>query len=416
MKKNITKLCLLITAVFSLAMASCGYEPVFYGIMHDVAPEKATVSGNIISIARCNVDGEEYFFLMGNGYLKYKPASSSQHGDWETYSQIPFKLHHYNYFPPNEGHVGHQILKVISDENNIYLLTATYETDNDYGIVLPEQFYLWARPLSGIFAGTSADWKNIAEGREAELFSTSHNSEVGTLETNFNLYFTNAPESKHRRAFFYSVNQDTGEISYYILKGLDGVEAYSDFSNTVIAGEGTRWNSAFYIGEDLYFSDSQVVTTNETLTQNATYACLAGVNKNNRSTSDLFITDGGQAVKFLTADSTVASLAMTADSLLIGKGSYTSSSTSNGGIDRVLLDADGRPQGQTAEFTNNAKYQFTSSYILMTLLCADPSKPEAEACLYASITFRGSGSSSSASYNNIGLWSYYPERGNWNRE
>ena len=166
----------------------------------------------------------------------------------------------------------------------------------------------------------------------------------------------------------------------------------------------------------MYFADSQVVTTNETLTQNATYACLAGVNKDSRSTADLFISDGGQAVKFLTIDSAVASLAMTADSLLIGKGNYVSSSTSNGGIDRVLLDADGRPQGQTAEFTNNAKYQFTSSYILMTLLCADPSKPEAEACLYASITFRGSGTSSSASYDNIGLWSYYPERGNWNRE
>ena len=45
-----------------------------------------------------------------------------------------------------------------------------------------------------------------------------------------------------------------------------------------------------------------------------------------------------------------------------------------------------------------------------------PSKTEEEASLYATITFRGTGTSSSASFNNVGLWSYYSSRGNWNRE
>ena len=52
----------------------------------------------------------------------------------------------------------------------------------------------------------------------------------------------------------------------------------------------------------------------------------------------------------------------------------------------------------------------------MTLLCADPDINEADASLYASVSFRGSGASTSANPKNIGLWSYYPGRGNWNRE
>jgi hypothetical protein len=52
----------------------------------------------------------------------------------------------------------------------------------------------------------------------------------------------------------------------------------------------------------------------------------------------------------------------------------------------------------------------------MSLLCADPSKTEAQSSLYATITYRGAGTSSSATPANIGLWSYYPLRGNWNRE
>ena len=106
-----------------------------------------------------------------------------------------------------------------------------------------------------------------------------------------------------------------------------------------------------------------------------------------------------------------------ADSLLIGKGSYASVATDDGGIARILLkDDNGKkvPDSKTSGFDNNAKYQFTSSYILMTLLCADPSKSEAEASLYTTTSYRGS--NGSASFRDIGLWSYYPSRGNWNRE
>ena len=410
-----------------MMITSCGYEPIFYGIMHDVAPEKATVSGNIISIARCQVNGEEYLFLNGDGALMYKKLSSNTHGEWNTYSRLPFSLHHYNYFPDStegEGHIGHQILEVISDKDNIYMLTATVRIDNQYGIDLPEQFYLWSHPLNNLFTDTSAGWKNITEGAEKDLFISKYDTENGEFNTSFYLFSTNTPKPEHRKAYLrVTKTTDDGNTidEYYTLNGQTNCPPLKDESigttNYVTTLEGnTRVNSAFYIGNTLFFSDSLSVTTNETANNAATFACMAGVNSSYNATKTLYLYEGTELQQILNSSSTISSLALTADSLIIGNGNYNSSYTSNGGIERVLLDTDGKPENKTSEFTNNAKYQFTSAYILMTLLCADPTKTEAEACLYATISYRGTSSSTSASPKDVGLWSYYPSRGNWNRE
>ncbi len=428
-RKSIKLAIILAITSLSIIFSSC-QDPIFYGIMHDVAPEKATVSGNITTIARCLVGEEEYLFLNGNGQLMYKKLSSQKHGEWSQYSALPFKLHYYNYFPSAstpEGHIGQQILRVISDKNNIYLLTASYETDNDYGIVLPKEFFLWTRPLAGIFEGTATDWTNLAKDNQETIFATKQNREEGTFETYFNLVFTNTPNPQHRIAFLRSSNPETSEDSYYMLNGATALTKASIDTTNYIAtytptGENaanTRINSAFYIGDTLYYSDAQVVCTNETKDTPATYACIAASDKDYNSTKDLKLFEGSgtSLTDILTAGSAIASLAVTADSVIIGEGSYNASYTSNGGIERIELDAETKkPKNETAKFTNNAEYQFTAAYIVMALLCADPAKTEADASIYATITYRGAGTSASASSSNIGLWSYYPDRGNWNRE
>ena len=421
----------IILAVLSLSIifSSC-QDPIFYGIMHDVAPEKATVSGNITTIARCLVGEEEYLFLNGNGQLMYKKLSSQKHGEWKSYSALPFKLHYYNYFPSSstpEGHIGQQILRVISDKDNIYLLTASYETDNEYGIVLPKSFFLWTRPLAGILEGTANDWTDLAKDAGEAVFTTKRNKEEGSFETYFNLFFTNTPNPQNRHAYLRSTNPETSEDSYYPLNGaaplaktaLDTTNYIATYSPEGENKAHTRINSAFYIGSTLYYSDAMVVCTNETKDTAATYACIAAADKDYNSTKDLKLFEGSgtSLTDILTAGSAIASLAVTADSVIIGEGSYNASYTSNGGIERIELDAETKkPKNETAKFTNNAEYQFTAAYIVMALLCADPAKTEADASIYATITYRGAGTSASASSSNIGLWSYYPDRGNWNRE
>lgn len=406
----------LLLAACAIHFVSCGYDPVFYGIMHDVAPEKATVNGNITSIARCTINSEEYLFLSSGGSLTYKLASRSQHGEWtDDNIVLPFTLHHYNYFSTSsesEGHVGQQILKVISDQNNIYLLTASFQQDDEYGVVLPETIYLWTCPLSAVFSGNTASWSNLAEN--ASLFPTRHDNSQSLFMMDFALFYTNTPKPEHRKAFLSVTNDETKVTTYYDLNGAAAPSLNSTIgtgSNFVkLSAEDKAVSSAFYIGDEIYFSDSLAVTTNETRSKNATQACLAGIDEK----KNLYTFTGGSATHFITVSSPVSCLAFTADSILIGEGSYSANYSSNGGIERVLLNSDGTPQTAVAEFDNNAQYQFTSDYIILTLICADPSKTELDASVYASISYRGS--SSSASFENVGLWSYYPDRGNWNRE
>ena len=430
MKKSFLQTTLtLLAALFIFTFISCGYEPVFYGIMHDVVPEKATVSGNITSIARCTIDSQEYLVLSGGANVKYKKLESSEHGDWSSDNiKLPFKPHHNNYFPTStegEGHKGQQIIRVLSDQANIYLLTVSFKQDNEYGVVMPETFYLWTKPLNELFS--DSEWTDLAElYKDKELFSYTVNSSQSQVETDFAFFFTNTPQPQNRHVFM-SVNKTaTEETFYYLLNGksepVDYTAAATGVNYIKTNEKSTVINSAFYVGSTLYFSDSFAAATNETAESAATLACLSGLSDSKNSTSDLYLFDGSSVTPSKVIEdgvgSPIASLAFTANSLLIGKGSYTSTYTSNGGIARILLDENGKPLPELAEFdsNNNAKYQFTSSYIVMTLLCADPTKTEAEACLYATISYRGSSGSTSASFDNVGLWSYYPSRGNWNRE
>ncbi len=422
MKKTIKNIALGILLAFTaLPFISCGHDPVFYGIIHDVVPEAALVNGNITSIVRCTIESEEYLFLSNGGALQYKPLDSSKHGEWKSDGvKLPFKTHHYNYYETSSEGIGHQgelVHRVLADASNIYIFTASFEQDDRYGVVMPEEFHLWTKPLDSLFNNSTDDWYDIVEAHE-DYFNFSLNVKETEVELDFSFFFTNTPKQAHREA--YLAVENSKEIKYFKLNGsADPVECTSSITaaNKVqVYDKSTKINSAFYIGSDLYFSDSLVVITNETKDANATFACIAGMKSNYYTTSDLYIyTSTGMKEEKISASSPIASLAITADSLIIGKGSYGETYTSTGGLERVLI-TNNLPETEIKSFTNNAQYQITTSYIVMTLLCTDPTQNEADATLYATVGYRGTTTSSSASYNSVGLWSYYPGRGNWNRE
>ena len=85
-----------------------------------------------------------------------------------------------------------------------------------------------------------------------------------------------------------------------------------------------------------------------------------------------------------------------------------------GGITKSDLN-NGVPTG-TTKFKTNAESQITSGYHVYALLNANPAEAELASALYAAIGIAGTGSSTGVAYSSIGLWSYYPSRGNWNRE
>lgn len=422
MKKLLQNIALgLLLAFTALPFISCGHDPVFYGIIHDVVPESALVNGNITSIARCSVNSQEYLFLSNGGKLLYKPLDSSKHGEWKSDNiKLPFKIHQYNYYAKSNGSIGHTgelVHRILADENNIYIFTASFKEDTQYGVVMPKAFHLYTKALDSIF-DDDVDWVDIADTHDYfENFSL--NVKETKVELDFFFFYTNSPKAENRKAFL--CVKDSDDFKYYELKGaadpLDCTASITAANKVQVYSNTTKINSAFYLGSDLYFSDSLFVITDETKDSPASYACLAGMKSDYYPSSDLYYFKAGDSEpeKITSASSPIASLAITADSLIIGKGSYAETYTTTGGLERLVI-TNNKPEAETKGFTNNAQYQITSSYIVMTLLCADPSQNEADATLYASVSYRGTSTSSSASYNNIGLWSYYPSRGNWNRE
>ena len=135
---------------------------------------------------------------------------------------------------------------------------------------------------------------------------------------------------------------------------------------------------------------------------------------------ELKYTDGTETkVAISNCETPISCLAASSNVLLIGRGDYSETIVyTTGGITQTSL-TDGIPGTKLqSSAIGNAETQLSPSYLILTLLNVDPSKTELNSTLYASLGFAGSGSSTTASvnYNRIGLWSYFPSRGNWNCE
>lgn len=103
----------------------------------------------------------------------------------------------------------------------------------------------------------------------------------------------------------------------------------------------------------------------------------------------------------------ILSATKTGNSLLIG--------TDGGGIYRALLKS-GETVTSVSSFDNNGDAIMYPPYSVPCLLCLDSNEYENECVIYAANIFRGSAVAVGANWDNRGLWAYYPERGNWNRE
>lgn len=389
----------LLSVLSVLIFAGC-YDNVFYNINQDVAPEKATVSGPVNSIARYSSDdGIEYLICAADEGLRYKMASNREHGAWRTYGNLPFSLHHYDYY--NECHQGQEIIKVLADSNTLYLVTVEYTRDTEVGTTIPSRFNIWAKQMISL-SGTlyeGGDWTNLTSGSFENLLTSYASNDY--YYTSFNVFGTNAVQKSHRKVFI-----RCGVNVYYELSGLTIKTA--SVSDSLDGNSINGINSAAYYGEDLRFFASKAVTTNETLTSPSTIVYWGSGNT-------LYYFNGTVQAP-LNAGEVISCLAVCGDALLIGRGDISAySSSTNGGLVKTTL-TNGIPGNALTDFTTNAESQLSSAYIILCLLNVNPEESEKNSALYASISFKGSGSSSSVAYENVGLWSYYPGRGNWNRE
>jgi|WetSurMetagenome_2_1015567.scaffolds.fasta_scaffold105966_1 hypothetical protein len=370
MKKNSIIVPALIA--FLLFLTGC-QEPVFVKIRSEVTLETATKSGIINSLVRYQSGGTEYLY-MENGKIYYKKAADSVYGAWSEDSSAPESVT-YQYY--QASFTGTQFIKIAADSTYLYALSITYtpdtSDDDDEGTSVPSAKTLYYS------TGIGQGWTAITTGLTKDSVVT--------------LFCTNAPQNSHRKAYV-----RIGDTVYE----LNGSTAVGSLQTATTNDAGSSTCSAVYFNNDTYFFDAWASSTNETTAADATYMYYAsGDVLYYKTASDSSYTS------FDLSCTKIISMAINSDSIILG--------TNGAGLVKVT-NTNGVPGSSLDDFSTNADSALGSPYRILMLFSLDPSLTETANSLYASVNFSGTESSSSGSYDDIGLWAYYPVRGNWNRE
>ena len=172
-----------------------------------------------------------------------------------------------------------------------------------------------------------------------------------------------------------------------------------DASTTPVSNAVAASRSCVYYKGDVIFFSSLASTTNETALSPAT-VYYYGVGQWLRWDGEI------KNIVGYSCEGTLMSLGVTADYLLVG---------TNAGIKHRPL-TNRMPGPVSVDFKTNAASTLNSAYQILSLLVVNPELNETQTAIYASQVYSGTGSSNSAQFDHVGLWAYYPYRGNWNRE
>ena len=427
-------------AVFGFT--SC-YDAIFYNIRTEVPLEDGVINGYTNSIVRYQEpDGTEFLYLQ-NGNVYYKQISddtdkkiltkNQNHDKWTKDSSAPEGIS-YSYF--DQEFSGTYSCKLASDSNYVYLLGATPEYDESSSRNILKNFKLYCYSKEN-------GWKSVdAVNTILKKYESTLAEDKYMMDSSIQLFCTNTPQNAHRKAYirigggspYYSWMSDKqtygsdftvkdGVMNCGIIE-LNGTD--TDIANVVPlrdgkigtlekTGAGKDTTSAVYANNTVYFLDYLASSTNETKNKEADYIYLG-----NGKTLYWFETASVASVKALDAApvgkstgcaDSILSMCVTNDSIILG--------TYEEGAYHVKTDS-GKPETEasTSFPTKNANSVMCKPYIVRMLFCTDPSLGETAdgSALYSALQFRYTESSASASYKNVGLWSYYKDRGNWNKE
>lgn len=481
---------ILICALSCALFTGC-FNPVFTSIRNEVALEDAEIYGFINSIVRfTDSDGKEYLYLQ-NGRIYYKQVSEDDdpsrltknmsNKSWTRDSGIEEVKYNYE----KTEYSGWNVYKLASDSKYVYALCYQPWYNEDYSRNEPRKIRLFCA------SGVNSEWKEVTAINEAiERYISKLDPDMFMMDSNIQLFGTNAPKKEHRQAFIrigggnanrsadsaderywrpnYEANYGNRNYGNYGIIKLDGEStgtSEADSTDTITAGKtikaGTkgatfRTLSVYYANGDVHFSNHLAVATDETKNDDAKYVYYGDGNTlksfsvdtltsegttkvfmpnregnlvdeadftaNSVDVIDAYInglavdedgtkTDTNEIISSSGSAAAIQSIAVTKDSILLGSYEY--------GAYRVPKTyATGEPVTSTASFETNADTIMASPYIIRMIFCTDPSLGETEegSAIYSSMQFRYTESSANADYDNVGLWSYYSTRGNWNRE
>lgn len=377
MKRTFSVFIIFSALVCAVFFTGC-QDVIFAKIMGEVALEDATIIGRVNSIVRCKLGTQEYLFIQ-NGRVYRKPASSQSHGDWIEKSDGLPKLS-YDYY--NKKFNGIYIYQLAATENTLYALGASIRENND-----------------GENTTTKGSRYLYYFDTGSETWLKTYDDDVTGTSGNTMIFCTNTIDVTKRTAYI-RMNGSVYALSDSPSSSATCIAAAAETSALGDA-PGASTLSAVYAGGVYFFNSCSA--TNETSSP-ATHVYWASGSTLKYVAAGTNASSGASAVN---ASLTITSIAATSDAILLGtKGRGLQKTTNTLGV----------PGSSLAPFSTNADSALDAPYIIPAMLCIDSAAPETGAMLYASADFKGKPGSSGGNFKDIGLWSYYPSRGNWNRE
>lgn len=476
MKKIIIGVFVLAVSLFGFT--GC-YDAIYQNIRDEIELTTQKMPGFINNIARYNNGDGQYLFLT-NGVIKYKNAKDAEHGKWMELSGngLPGSVHYVFEDTKFKGFYFSKI--IADQKYVYALgFEPSYDTDNSRNVPVKLKVY-YTEPVleDGQLKMTWNEIESLSAAiNEYQNEIDKIDDDNYGMAISCHLFGTNSVNSEHRVAFLrvgggspYLGNLRNETSSLYKLNGGNFEKVASitsenkenpDAGDFIYSEFDLDTLSVVYFGGKYHFMNYLNAETNEGTTDSSstartepTYVYFGdyGHNLYYFSVDDfnvrpeefkkmfkypraeyrldkvkdivtdpttLLSKDGAVSGYLNVSDSNVISIAVTSDSLLLGTGSnrsYNSSASNGSGVVRIEIDQSTGKPTETGSFTTKADNVMRSPYIVRALLAVDPSKKETETSIYSSMDYIYTATSAGTNSTNRGLWAYYPEKREWNRE
>lgn len=397
MKKSIINSIFLCAAFACLVGFSSCHDDIYGAINNEIKLNSSGLQGDMHSIVHY-----KNYILTCNGEIFYKtnkPSSETGHhnGQWNS-TTSPTSEKGDNDIPATTYFLA-------SDSEYLYALTYIW-VENDDGENEPKPATIYATnsdPATGLV------WTKV------ENISGGNYSFENAKVIFDNKYFSVADDNSvpiDKREAYARIRATSGTA--YKLYKLNGSNAPTEISGETFVDEAsneTNAISACYFNGKNYFSKYYGMSSNA----NCLYYTKTYTRSNNVSTNSslYYITASDATEQSVDLDAGgLLSIAAAKDYILLGTSS---------GLSRVKInETTGIPYGDTSGMSSNGN-SVISEYVFMVFVL-NPNKnegssdPASGTDEYAASTIYGSIRSSSDSWDDAGLYAWYPAKNEWNRD
>ena len=397
MKKSIINSIFLSVAFACLVGFTSCHDDIYGAINNEIELNSSGLQGDMHSIVHYKNS-----ILTCNGEIFYKtnePSTSKNeyNGQWKK-TTSPSSEKGDNGIPATTYFLA-------ADSQYLYALTYIWG-ENDDGENEPKTATIYATnsdPENGDLGWTKVE--NISGGNYS-----FENAKVIFDNKYFSVDDNNSVSVDQRKAYARVRATSTGTYKLYELNGSNVPTEVSNPTFVDESSNATNAISACYFNDNNYFSKYYGMTSNANcLYYTGTYTSSNNVNRD----SDLYwiTTSGAKSSVDLDAGG-LLSIAAAKDYILLG---------TSGGLERVAINqTTGIPNGGTSKMTSNGN-SVISEYVFMVFVL-NPNKAEGSDSTeegtdeYAASTIYGSIRSSSDSWDDTGLYAWYPAQKEWNRD